>query len=168
MTGSFVSAEIIQNKIYLIRGHKVMLDKDLSELYGVSTNRLKEQVRRNLKRFPSDFMFQMTWEETMKFSSRPQFAVLKKGQNVKYLPYAFTEQGVAMLSSVLRSDRAIDVNIQIMRVFTRLREMMISHKDLARKVEQLEGRYDKKFALVFEAIKRLIETPEKLPKPGGR
>ncbi len=105
--------EIIQNKIYLIRGQKVMLDKELAELYGVSTNRLKEQVRRNFKRFPSDFMIELTWEETE--ALRPHFAVLKRGQHLKFLPYAFTEQGIAMLSSVLSSDRAIEINIQIMR-----------------------------------------------------
>ncbi len=136
-----------------------MFDKELAELYGVSTNRLKEQVRRNLKRFPEDFMFELTWEEAAKLSSRPQFAVLKKGQNIKYLPYAFTEQGVAMISSVLHSDRAIEVNIQIMRVFTKLREMMISHKDLREKIEEMEKKYDQKFAVVFEVIKSLMTYP---------
>src|ERR1700690_532275 len=105
---NLVPIDIIQSKIYLIRGHKVMLDKELAELYGVTTKRLKEQVRRNLKRFPEDFMFELTWEEAE--TSRSQFATLKKGQNIKYLPYAFTELGVAMLSSVLNSNRAIDVN----------------------------------------------------------
>ena len=119
-----VPVEIIQNKIYLIRGHKVILDKDLAELYNVSTKQLKQQVHRNLKRFPIDFMFELTWKETE--SLRSQFVTLKRGEHIKYLPYAFTEQGVAMLSSVLNSDRAIEVNIQIMRVFTKLREMMIS------------------------------------------
>jgi hypothetical protein len=169
---SLVPVEIIQSKIYLIRGHKVMLDKELSELYGVSTKRLKEQVRRNLKRFPEDFMFELTWEEAE--SSRSQIATLKKGGNVKYLPFAFTEQGVAMLSSVLNSDRAIEINIQIMRVFTKLREMMISHKDLARKIEDLERNFqekfqehDKKIILIFNAIKELLADKEEAVKKRG-
>ena len=168
----FVPVEIIQNKIYFIRGHKVMLDKELAELYGVSTNRLKEQVRRNLKRFPSDFMVELTQEETA--SLRPQIAVLKRGQHLKYLPYAFTEQGVAMLSSVLNSDRAIEVNIQIMRVFSKLREMMISHKDLARKIEDLERQFQEKFKeqdhkiiIVFNAIKDLLADKEEAAKKRG-
>jgi hypothetical protein len=158
--------EIIQSKIYLIRGHKVMLDKDLAVLYGVPTRRLKEQVRRNLKRFPDDFMFELTWEETE--SLRSQFATLKRGGHIKYLPYAFTEQGIAMLSSVLNSDRAIEVNIQIMRVFTKLREMMISHKDLARNIEDLERKFndhDRKIIAIFEAIKSLLREKQESPKP---
>ncbi len=163
-----IPIEIIENKIYLIRGRRVMLDRDLAGLYGVPTRRLKEQVRRNLKRFPDDFMFELTWEETAALASRSQIATLKKGQNIKYLPYAFMEQGVAMLSSVLHSDRAIDVNIQIMRVFVRLKELMISHKDLARKIEDLERKFkehDKKFVLVFEAIKHLLKESGESPKP---
>jgi ORF6N domain len=169
-----VPVEIIQNKIYLIRGHKVMLDKELAELYEVSTRRLKEQVRRNSKRFPTDFMFELTWKETLKFSSRSQFATLKKGRNIKYLPFAFTEQGVAMLSSVLNTDRAIEVNIQIMRIFTKLREMMISHKNLARKIEDLERKFqdkfkehDQKFILIFNAIKDLLSDKEEAAKKRG-
>jgi len=169
---SLVPVEIIQNKIYLIRGHKVMLDKELAELYGVSTRRLKEQVRRNLKRFPIDFMLELTWEETE--SLRSQIATLKRGEHIKYLPYAFTEQGVAMLSSVLNSDRAIEINIQIMRVFTKLREMMISHKDLARKIEDLERKFqekfeehDKKIILIFNAIKELLAGKAEAEKNRG-
>lgn len=163
-----IPAKIIENRIYLIRGRRVMLDRDLAGLYGVPTKRLKEQVRRNLKRFPSDFMFELTWEETAALASRPQIATLKKGQNIKYPPYAFTEQGVAMLSSVLHSDRAIDVNIQIMRVFVRLKGLMISHKDLACKIEDLERKFkehDRKFVLVFEAIRNLLKEPEESTKP---
>jgi hypothetical protein len=167
-----VPVEIIQSKIYLIRGHKVMLDKELAELYGASTKRLKEQVRRNLKRFPSDFMFELTWEEVE--SLRSQIATLKRGEHIKYMPYAFTEQGVAMLSSVLNSDRAIEVNVQIIRVFTKLREIMASHKDLARKIEDLERRFqekfqehDKKIILVFNAIKDLLADQEEVSKKGG-
>ena len=164
----FIPVEIIQGKIFLIRGHKVMLDRDLAQLYGVATKRLKEQVRRNLRRFPSDFMFELTWDEAMALIPRSQIAALKKGQNIKYPPFAFTEQGVAMLSSVLNSDRAIEVNIQIMRVFVKLKELMISHKDLARKIEDLEHKFkahDKKFVLVFEAIKQLLKSAEE-PKKG--
>ena len=171
---SLVPVEIIQSKIYLIRGHKIMLDKELAELYGVSTKRLKQQVRRNLKRFPLDFAFELTWEEAEKVASRLQNATLNKGQNIKYLPFAFTEQGVAMLSSVLNSDRAIEVNIQIMRVFTRLREIMASHKDLARKVEDLEQKFhekfqehDKKIILIFNAIKELLADKEESAKKKG-
>jgi hypothetical protein len=169
-----VPVEIIQKKIYLIRGHKVMLDRDLAELYNVPSRRLKEQVRRNLKRFPGDFMIELTWEEieslrsqfvTLKAvdSSRSQFATLKKGQNIKYLPFAFTEQGVAMLSSVLNSDRAIEVNIQIMRVFTKLREMMISHKDLARKIEDIERKFqdhDQKIMRIFDCLRQMMAIPD--------
>ncbi len=146
-----IPVEIIEKKIYLIRGHKVMLDSDLAELYGVETKRLNEQVRRNLKRFPDDFMFQLTEEEAE--SLRSHFATLKsgRGKHRKYLPYAFTEQGVAMLSSVLNSDRAIEVNVQIMRTFVKLREMLSTHKDLARKLADMEKKYDAQFNVVFDA-----------------
>jgi len=167
---SLVPVEIIQSKIYMIRGHKVMLDRDLAELYNESTSRLKQQVRRNFKRFPSDFMFELTWEETE--SLRLQFAILKRGQHIKYLPFAFTEQGVAMLSSVLNSDRAIEVNIQIMRVFTKLREMMISHKDLASKIDDLERKFqthDQKIVQIFNTIRRMMTIPEQTgPEPYKR
>ncbi len=148
--------EIIQNKIFLIRGQKVMLDKDLAQLYQVATKRFNEQVKRNIKRFPEDFMFQLTQEEFDNL--RSQFATSSWGGR-RYLPYVFTDYGVAMLSSVLNSDRAIDVNIQIMRVFTKLRELMLSHKDLARKIEELEKKYDKQFVVVFEAIRKLMTAP---------
>ena len=139
----------------------------------MSTRVLKQQVRRNLKRFPADdFMFELTWEETE--SLRSQFVTLKRGEHIKYLPYAFTEQGVAMLSSVLNSDRAIEINIQIMRVFTKLREMMISHKDLARKIEDLERKFqekfeehDKKIILIFNAIKELLAGKAEAEKNRG-
>ncbi|MBI5025051.1 MAG: ORF6N domain-containing protein [Candidatus Omnitrophica bacterium] len=160
-----VVAGQIERKIHFIRGTKVMLDKDLAELYGVPTKRLNEQVKRNPKRFPNDFMFQLTMEEVR--VPRSQFATLKKGKNIKYLPYAFTEQGVAMLSSVLNSDRVIEVNLQIMRVFVKLREWMMSHKDLARKIEELERKYDAQFRGVFEAIRRLMKEEEKPKAPIG-
>jgi phage regulator Rha-like protein len=153
---SIVPVEFIESKIYLIRGHKVMLDSDLAELYEVGTKRLNEQVRRNPKRFPNDFMFQLTLEEAE--SLRSQIATLKmeRGQHRKYLPYVFTEQGVAMLSSVLTSERAVEVNVQIMRAFVKLREMIASHKDLARKLASLEKKYDAQFRVVFDAIRQLM------------
>ncbi len=158
---SLVPIEVIEKKILLINGQKVMLDSDLSALYGVTTKRLNEQVRRNLKRFPADFIYQLSQEEFE--SLRSHFATLKsgRGKHRKYMPYVFTEQGIAMLSSVLNSDRAIDVNIQIMRTFVKLREMMSSHKDLSRKLAELEKKYDGQFQIVFEAIKQLIEVEEK-------
>ena len=155
-----IPREIIEQKIFLIRGQKVMLDSDLALLYGVSIKRLNEQVRRNCRRFPADFMFQLTKEESEVL--RSQFATLEKGrgQHRKYLPYAFTEQGVAMLSSVLNSERAISVNIEIMRAFVRLRQLLSTHKDLARKLEELEKKYDEQFAVVFRAIRELMTPPE--------
>jgi phage regulator Rha-like protein len=159
-----IPVEIIEKKIYLIRGHKVMLDSDLAELYGVETKRLNEQVRRNPKRFPDDFMLQLTEEEAE--SLRSHFATLKsgRGKHRKYLPYAFTEQGVAMLSSVLNSDRAIEVNVQIMRTFVKLREMLSTHKDLARKLADMEKKYDAQFKVVFDAIRQLMAPT--VPKKG--
>jgi hypothetical protein len=148
--------EKIENSILLVRGQKVMLDKDLAKLYGVSTKRLNEQVRRNLRRFPDDFMFRLTLDEVK--VSRSHFATLNigRGHNIKYFPFVFTEQGVAMLSSVLHSQRAIEVNIEIMRVFVRLRQMIASNAEIARKVEGLERKYDHQFKFVFKAIRKLM------------
>jgi phage regulator Rha-like protein len=154
--------EIIASKIYIIRGQKVMLDRDLAELYGVQTRALKQAVRRNIDRFPSDFMFELTNEEQE--SLRSQSVILKRGQHSKYLSFAFTEQGVAMLSSVLNSDRAIQVNIQIMRTFAQLRRMLATHEGLKRKIEEMEKRYDENFRIVFEAIRQLFDEGEK-PRP---
>lgn len=150
----------IAEKIYLTRDTKVMLDADLANLYGVSTKALNQAVRRNAGRFPEDFMFQLTWAEAKEFL-RSQIVTLKRGQHRKYQPYAFTEQGVAMLSSVLRSGRAVRVNIAIMRTFVRLREVLSTHKELARKLEDLERKYgthDAKIHRIFSYIKKLI-TP---------
>lgn len=157
---ALVPIELIEKKILLIRGKKVMLDSDLAVLYGVPTKRLNEQVRRNLRRFPPDFMFQLTFDEAE--SLRSQFATLKtgRGRHRKYLPYVFTEQGVAMLSSVLNSERAIEVNILIMRAFVKLREMLVAHKDLAKKLEEMEKKYDAQFKVVFDAIYELMKPPE--------
>jgi phage regulator Rha-like protein len=137
-----------------------MLDSDLAELYGVEIRVLNQAVKRNIKRFPSDFMFQLNEEESE--SLRSQFVTLKKGrgQHRKYLPYAFTEQGVAMLSSVLKSEKAIEVNILIMRAFVKLREMIASNKDLAKRLDELEQKYDAQFKIVFDAIRQLMVPPE--------
>jgi phage regulator Rha-like protein len=132
----------------------------------VETSALNQAVRRNIARFPEDFMFQLTKEEAEKLL-RSQFVTLKRGQHFKYLPYAFTENGVAMLSSVLNSERAVQVNIQIMRTFTKLREMLMTHKDLKKKIEAMEKKYDYQFKIVFDAIKQLLEPPEKTKKKIG-
>ena len=158
-----ISLEFVERRIYLIRGHKVMLDADLAGLYSVPTKVLNQAVRRNLKRFPDDFMFRLTPAE----SNRSQFVTgSQKHRDPRYSPYAFTELGVAMLSSVLNSDRAIEVNIAIMRVFVRLRAISADHKDLARKLTDLEKKYDAHFRVVFEAIRKLMQpTP---PPPQRR
>jgi hypothetical protein len=161
-----VPIEKISGKIYLIRGQKVMLDRDLAELYEVETKQLKRAVRRNIDRFPKDFMFELTKNELE--SWRYQFGTSKgEIKGLRYTPLAFTEQGVAMLSSVLRSKRAIHVNIQIMRAFHQLRKMIASHEDLKRKIEAMENKYDEQFRIVFEAITQLIEEDEGSKKKIG-
>ena len=155
--------EVIANKIYLIRGQKVMLDRDLAQLYGVETRVLNQAVRRNIKRFPPDFMFRLTPKEWL--SLRSQIVILEgRGKHPKYMPFAFTEHGILMLSSVLNSEKAIQVNIQIMRTFSRLREMAFSYKRLKEKIENLESKYDKQFRVVFEALRSLLEPPPEEPK----
>src|SRR4030095_12358202 len=156
-----LSAGFIERRIYLIRKQKVMLDSDLAELYGVTTGNLNKAVTRNADRFPKDFMFQLTREEYA--SLRFQIGILKRGQHAKYLPRAFTEQGVAMLSGVLHSPRAVQVNVAIMRTFVKLREMLTTHKNLAQKLEALEKKYDRQFKVVFDAIRQLMQ-PEEPPK----
>jgi len=155
---SLVPIEVIEKKILLISGQKVMLDSDLAELYGVETKMLVRAVKRNSERFPNDFMVQLTKEELDNL--RCHFGTSRWGGR-RTLPYAFAENGIAMLSSVLNSKRAIQVNIQIMRTFAKLREMIASHKDLTRKLNDLEKKYDGQFQIVFEAIRQLIEQPEK-------
>ena len=150
------SIEKIENKIFQIRGKRVMLDSDLAVLYGVKTKRLNEQVTRNKKRFPEDFMFQLTEEEAI--SLRSHFATSKRGGR-RYLPYVFTQEGVAMLSSVLNSERAIMVNIQIMRAFVNLRRIALTYVGLRRKIEAMEKKYDGHFRIVFKTIKKLLEPP---------
>jgi len=155
-----VPRERITSEIYIIRDTRVMLDRDLSELYGVETKVLKQAVRRNIKRFPEDFMFELTREEFENW--RSQFVTSNRDKmGLRYRPFAFTEQGVAMLSSVLNSDRAIQVNILIIRAFTQLREMLATHEELKRKIEAMESKYDEQFGVVFEAIKQLIDTEDK-------
>jgi len=159
-----VPIERITSKIYFIRGQKVMLDRDLAELYEVETSQLKRSVRRNVERFPKDFMFDLTKDEWSDL--RCQFGTSSWG-GVRYMPMAFTEQGVAMLSSILKSKRAIKVNIQIMRAFTQLRQMLSTHKDLKKKIETMEKKYDQQFQVVFEAIKQLLEADAKPRKKIG-
>ncbi|MEW6586469.1 MAG: ORF6N domain-containing protein [Nitrospirota bacterium] len=157
MMASIVPVEMIERKIYLVRSHKVMLDKDLAALYGVKPIRLREQVKRNIKRFPDDFMFQLDDQEVDILVS--QNAIPSRKHLGGYQPYVFTEQGVAMLSSVLNSERAIEVNIHIMRAFVKLREMIASHKDLAKRLDDLEKKYDAQFKVVFDAIRQLMLFP---------
>ena len=168
MTGkhAIVPVEQIERAILLIRGQKVILDRDLAGLYGVETKQLKQAVKRNIERFPDDFMFQLTREELENW--RSQFVTSKADKmGLRYSPMAFTEQGVAMLSSVLRSKRAVHVNIEIMRAFVRLRQMLDAHKDLRRKLATLEKKYDDQFKIVFEAIAELMTPPEKTPRKIG-
>lgn len=183
---NLIPAERIERRILLLRGQKVMLDFQLAELYEVETRALNQAVQRNLDRFPEDFMFQLSPEEADAVSRsqivilnereskknqqkwqkpRSQTVILKRGTNVKYLPYAFTEQGVAMLSSVLRSQRAVQVNIAIMRTFVQLRQMLASNAGLAKKLAALEAKYDEQFKVVFDAIRELMSKPS--PLTGG-
>jgi len=166
---NLVPLERIETKIYLIRGKKVMFDRDLAELYRVETKALNRAVRRNKERFPEDFMFQLNkkefeiWKYQIGISNlRYQFGTSSSGHGGRrYAPMVFTEQGVAMLSSVLNSKRAIQVNIQIMRTFTKLREMLATNKELREKIEKLERKYDQQFRVVFDAIKKLLSPKEK-------
>lgn len=182
-----LKSENIAQLVFFIRGEKVIVDRDLASLYGVTTKALNQAVKRNAARFPADFMFQLTKSdyEALRSQSvtvpnksqspakagagslRSQSVTLKRGQHLKYLPYVFTEQGVAMLSSVLRSPRAIEVNIAIMRTFVQLRRLMESNRDLGRKIEALEQKYDEQFAAVFAAIKELVAPPQPQRKQIG-
>ena len=156
MDKELIPVEIIENKIYLIRGQKVMIDRDLAELYGVPTGRLNEQVSRNIDRFPDDFMFQLNLDEFKNLISH--FATSSWG-GYRKLPRAFTEHGILMLSSVLNSKRAIQVNIQIMRTFSRLRRLLASHRELRRKIEEMEKKYDGQFKVVFDEINEMLAEP---------
>ena len=168
MSEDVVSAEQIAHTILILRGQKVLLDVALAGLYGVSTKALNQAVKRNADRFPEDFMFQLTADEAR--SLRSQFVTLKRGENIKYRPYAFTEQGVAMLSSVLRSERAVQVNIAIMRAFVKLREALETNRALAKKFSELEervGKHDEEIGAIIEAIRQLITSPEKAKREIG-
>lgn len=183
---SVVRPSRIDTSILVVREQRVLLDRDLAGLYGVETRALNQAVRRNRDRFPADFMFELTWRETEQLlrsqsvildaendgklakkrkNPRSQPVILESGQNIKYRPLAFTEQGVAMLSTVLSSPRAVQVNIEIMRAFVRLRQLLNTHADLAKKLARLEKKYDVQFKAVFEAIRDLMATPP--PLTGG-
>lgn len=159
---SAIPDEVLMSKIYLIRGMKVMLDKDLAELYGVETRTLKQSVKRNIKRFPDDFMFQMTKEELKNW--RSQFVISNSDKiGLRYAPFCFTEHGILMLASVLNSERAIQINIQIVRIFTKLREMLSTQKDILDKLNNLEKKladHDDKIVLIFEYIRQLKQTKQ--------
>ncbi|MGD9854435.1 MAG: ORF6N domain-containing protein [Planctomycetaceae bacterium] len=161
---ALIPVERVERSILWIRDQKVMLDADLAELYGVETKRLVEAVKRNVDRFPADFMFQLTTEEFDVL--RSQSATSKSWGGRRYAPYAFTEQGVAMLSSVLRSRRAVQVNIEIMRAFVRLRRLLATNEHLSRKLDSLEKKYDSQFKVVFDAIRELMRPPEISSKRG--
>jgi ORF6N domain len=162
--------QAVEARIVNVRGHRVMIDADLAVLYGVPTKALVQAVKRNLARFPADFMFHLTEQELR--SLRSQIVTLNdtggetggRGRHAKYLPYAFTEQGVAMLSSVLRSERAVQVNVEIIRAFVRLRDLIGHNRDLARRLDSLESKYDRQFKIVFDAIRELMTPPPPAPK----
>jgi len=168
-----ISDEVIMDQIYYIRGEKVMFDSDLAELYGVETKHLKRQVRRNMERFPSDFMFELTPNEF----PRSQIGTLESGKNLKYAPMVFTENGVSMLSSVLNSKNAINVNIQIMRIFNRVRKMLLDNTELRLEIEKIKSKLDnqdKNMEIVFQYLDELLQqknnTIERTPigfKPKG-
>lgn len=163
---SLVPIERIENAIYLIRGEKVMVDRDLALLYGVETKMLNRAVKRNLRRFPSDFMFQLTVDEADVLTY--QIGTSNKGRGGRrYLPYVFTEQGVAMLSSVLNSERAVLVNVEIMRAFVKLRQMLASNAELSRRLDKLESKYDRQFKVVFDALRELMSPPVRNRKEIG-
>ena len=163
---AIVPPALISQKIFFVRGTRVMLDADLARLYGVATKNLNKAVKRNTSRFPSDFMFQLSPKELHSLGF--QSGTSKPGRGGRrYVPYAFTEQGVAMLSSVLRSSRAVQVNVAIVRTFVRLREMLTTHEELRRKIDAMEKRYDARFQAVFETIRQMLETPIPAKKPIG-
>ena len=156
---ALIPAERIERSILLIRGEKVLLDRDLADLYQVETRVLIQAVKRNIGRFPTDFMFQLSTKELEQWRSQFVMSNPAAKMGLRRRPYAFTEQGVAMLSSVLHSERAVDVNIEIMRAFVRLRQMLASHEELARKLDALEKKYDAQFRVVFDAIRELMKPP---------
>lgn len=154
--------EIITNKIYLIRGQKVMLDRDLAELYGVETKRLKEQVRRNIERFPKTFMFELTTKEHV--SLRSQFATLERGRYSRYPPFAFSEHGILMLSGVLKSDKAIRMSIHIIEIFVQLRKLAYKYDIIYSKIQQMELKNRKQFGEIFKILESLLVNPKQNPR----
>ena len=164
---SLINTDFISTKIYFLRGEKVLLDADLAQLYKVEVKRLKEMVRRNITRFPEDFMFELSDIEWSTLRTQIASLELGRGKYSKYPPFAFTEQGVAMLSGILNSPRAIETNIAIMRTFVALRKWMQSNKELASKIKQLESKYDEQFKVVFDAIRQLIQQEKKKIRPIG-
>jgi hypothetical protein len=161
---NLIPIERVENKIFLIRDQKVILDRDLADLYGVTTKQLNQAVTRNATRFPDDFMFQLNENELQNLRSH---FVTANWEMVRFPPRAFTEQGVAMLSSVLRGERAVQVNIMIMRAFVKMREIMSEHKELAKRIDNLEKKYDKQFTVVFDAIRQLMAPPPAAKKKFG-
>jgi len=163
-----IPIEVVESKILILRGHRVMLDRDLAELFRVPVKRLNEQVKRNGDRFPDDFMFQLTLEEGKAvLLSRSQIATLNRGHNIKYRPYVFTEHGTVMLANVLRSSVAVRASIQVVRAFVHLRQMLAANRDLARKIEALErkvGKHDADLHAVLNALKKLLQPPPAPPK----
>jgi hypothetical protein len=157
-----IPIERIEQRVFLLRGQKVMLGLHLAQLYGVEPKMLIQAVKRNAERFPADFMFQLTRQEVARL--RSQIVSLKRGEHIRYLPYAFTEPGVAMLASVLHGKRATRVNVEIMRIFVRLRQLFASHADLAAKLEEWERKSDAQFKVVFDAIRHLASPPTATPR----
>ena len=167
LTQLAITEHTVINKIYLIRGKKIMLDRDLAEMYRVETRVLTQAVKRNIERFPNDFMFQLNLSE---FENLISQIVTSSWGGTRKLPYAFTEEGVAMLSSILNSKQAIAVNIQIIRVFSKIRETLLTHKDILLKLEQIEkqtSKHDKEIQNIFEALRQLLQSPEKSRKKVG-
>jgi len=154
--------EVIINKIYVIRGQKVMLDRDLAELYGVETKQLKRQVRRNIERFPSSFMFELTKEENEEL--RSQIGTLKQGAHFKYPPFVFTEHGILMLSSVLNSELAVKMSVQIIETFVQLRKLANNYDEIMSKINQMESRNNEQFSEIYEVLQRLLSKPEEKPR----
>ena len=157
-----IPKELIVNKIYMIRDQKVMLDRDLARLYNVETKQLKRQVRRNIDRFPSSFMFELTKIENDNI--RSQFGTLKHGSHSKYPPFAFTEHGILMLSSILNSDRAVKISIHIIETFVQLRKLANNYDEILRKIHQIESKYQDQFGEIYEILQRLLEHPSKEPR----
>ncbi len=169
-----IPVERIERKIYFLRGQKAMLDRDLTALYGVPTKVLNQAVKRHRDRFPEDFMFQLSmreakdwWFQVIEAPLRSQNVTLKRGQHIKHRPYAFTEHGILMLSSILNSERAVQVNIQIMRAFIRLRQLLATNANLERRLNELEKKYDARFKVVFDAIRQLMAPPPSSRKKIG-